>query len=227
MTTARTIIRRSMQKAGILSKNETPTADEANDALDTLNDVLAALFNEELMNYINLVENFTLTSGVASYTVGVGGTFNTSRPIFIKSGYVREGTTDYELENISEDSYDTLGVKTTLGTPFCFTYNGNNPLGTITFYPVPSTNSNVYLRMMKPKTALTLDTDFDMPPGWNLYITHQMAVLLAPEYGVQCPPEIEAIAKTAKEVLEITAAKNRPMDFPCNGEETDIYRGYT
>jgi len=227
MTTARTIIRRSMQKAGILSKNETPTADEANDALDTLKDVLAALSNEELMNHINLVENFTLTSGVASYTVGVGGTFNTSRPIFIKSGYVRESTTDYGLEHISEVDYDAIGVKTTLGTPFCFTYNGNNPLGSITFYPVPSINSTVYLRMMKPIATLTLDTDFDMPPGWNLYITHQMAVLLAPEYGVQCPPEIEAIANKAKEVLEISTAKNRPMDFPGNGEETDIYRGYT
>jgi hypothetical protein len=215
-----------MQKAGILSKTETPTADEASDALDTLNDVLALLSNEELMTYVKLVESFTMTAGQSEYTVGTGGNFNTTRPISISSAYIRSGVTDYDIDNIGEDNFDAIPDKTTRGMPFALTYNGNSPLGKLEFYPVPDSGYTVYLRMQKPQATLTLDTVLELPPGWNMYIVHQLAVLLAPEYGVSCPPEVEAIAARSKEIIEITVAKNRTMNFPDNGWETDILRGY-
>lgn len=226
-TTARTLIRRAMQKAGILSKNETPSADEANDALDTLNDVLAVFSNETLMNYVRIVSPFTMVSGTASYTIGTGGTFNTSRPVTIDSAYIRSGSVDYEMEPISEENYDIIGMKTTRGIPFSFTYNNAAPLGTLTVYPVPDSNYVIYLRMGKPVASLALDDVIDMPPGWNMFLVYTLAVLLAPEYGLPVSEDNKVFAARAKELIELAIAKNRTMDFPGTDSDYNIYRGYT
>ena len=94
MTTARTLIRRAMQVGGILFKTEVPSSDEATDALTSLNQLVALLSNENLMIYSRQEEIFPLTGGVASYTIGPGGDFDTQRPMKIASAYVHIGNID-------------------------------------------------------------------------------------------------------------------------------------
>ncbi len=46
MTTARTLITRSLRTLGVLHSGETPSAEEANDALDALNEMLGAWIHD-------------------------------------------------------------------------------------------------------------------------------------------------------------------------------------
>ena len=48
MTTARTLITRSLRTLGVLHSGETPSAEEANDALDSLNEMLGAWIHDGL-----------------------------------------------------------------------------------------------------------------------------------------------------------------------------------
>lgn len=228
MTTARTIIRRAMQKVGILTKTETPSSDEAQDGLDTLNDLIASVTNNSLMVYVRNVEQFSLTSGQSTYTIGPGADFDTSRPVAIVSAVARNGTVDYPLIKISDTSYDEdIGVKTISGIPDSYYYNNAYPTGSITLYPVPSSNYQLLLRTEKPMTTLTLDDELVLPPGWNNFLIYQLAVMLAPEYGQQIDPAIQELANISKDAIQLQVAKNRSMDrIPIGKAGGNIYMGW-
>lgn len=74
MTTALDLVTRSLRSVGAYAAGETLDPDDANDAFDTLNDMLETWSNATMMvPYITEVI-FTLTNNVASYTIGQGGT---------------------------------------------------------------------------------------------------------------------------------------------------------
>lgn len=216
-----------MRKAGILTTGQEPTADEANDALDSLNDLLASLFNENLIVYGRSVESFTLTASQASYTIGSGGDFNTTRPNAIASAYVRIGNIDYPLEPYMDTLYDENTALKTLSTiPNSYVYENTYPLGRFTLYPVPASGWTLYLRLEKPVTELTLDSTVSMPPGWNQFLIYKLATILAPEYGQQIDANVALIANQSKEALELQVAKARTMDsIPSGLPKFNIYTG--
>ena len=51
MTTASDIIKKAMQKVGVLTKSESPSSDESADGLDSLNDLLSSWSNESMFIY--------------------------------------------------------------------------------------------------------------------------------------------------------------------------------
>ena len=63
MTTARTIIKRAMQVAGILVKGEAPSADEADDGLTALNMMLSGWSNDSGLVYARAWQSFALVGG--------------------------------------------------------------------------------------------------------------------------------------------------------------------
>lgn len=213
MPTARRLITRAMLRAGILTKTQAPSADEAADALDTLNDILGMTANDSLMCYARLVESFPLTGNVATYTIGSGQTFDTARPTAIVSAYVRQGNVDYEVVPLRDTSYDRdIGLKTLTGMPEGYFYDNGSPTARITFYPTPDEGYTVYLRMEKPITSFTLDTDVELPPGWNEYLINRLAVTLQPEYGLPADQNIYSFAEQAKAAIKGQVARNRSMD---------------
>lgn len=229
MTTARTIIRKAMQKAGILSKTEVPPADEANDALDTLNDLFSSIANETLMTHVRSVEGFTLVAGQAEYTIGAGANFDTARPVSIPSAYIRSGNVDYPLTVVADTTYDrNASTKDIQSIPEFFFFDNGFPSAKVTLYPTPATAYQIFLRMEKPLSTLALDTVIELPPGWTLYLTYKLATLLAPEYGQQVDPEIKETANQARENIMLSVAKARTMDaVPIGSIRTgNIYTGW-
>lgn len=73
MTTPLDIITRSMKDIGALAAGEVPTADEAQDALDMLNDMIDQWSNESMMVFYRTELVFQTTQGVTQYTLGPGG----------------------------------------------------------------------------------------------------------------------------------------------------------
>jgi hypothetical protein len=210
--TALDIITAGMRKAGILTKTESPSADEAQDGLEMLNDLLASNANEDLFVYARTLESFTLSGGVADYTIGSGGDFNTVRPVFIANAYVRIGTLDYPLSVIQDGDYADISLKNLASIPYWLNYTNAYPLATIKLYPVPSAGWTLFLLSEKPLSEFTLNQTVSLPPGWARYLKNQLAVEMAPEYGQQAPAETVDIAAKAMAAIKRGAARVKSMD---------------
>lgn len=228
MTTARRLITKAMQKAGILTKGESPASDEANDALDSLNQMLSSWANDSLVIYARTWETFSLSGGTASYTIGSSGTFNTTRPIDIISAYVTSGGVDYQVGEITDEAYNSITLKTVQGIPEFFNFDNAYPLAKIRLYPVPAAAYSLFLLSEKPVTSIaTLDTEITLPDGFERAIVYNLALELAPEYQQQPDPSIVKIAGESLGLIRTAAAKVRTMDaYPSTVQNDNIYTGW-
>ena len=78
MATPYDIITRAMKDIGALAAGEVPTADEAQDGLDLLNDMLAQWSNENMMVYYKTEIIFPCVQNQIQYTIGPGGNVGSS-----------------------------------------------------------------------------------------------------------------------------------------------------
>ena len=73
MTTPYDIITRAMKDIGALAAGENPTAAEAQDGLDLLNDMLAQWSNENMMVFYRTEIVFPCVQNQVQYTIGPSG----------------------------------------------------------------------------------------------------------------------------------------------------------
>lgn len=225
--TALSIVTSAMRKAGILTKTESPSADEAQSGLEVLNDIVASNANDNLFVYARTLESFALSGGVSDYTIGTGGVFNTERPVFISEAYVRVGTIDYPLIIISDNSYAGIDIKSLSSIPYWMNYTNAYPLATIKLYPVPSAGWTLFILSEKKLSEFTLYQEISLPPGWTRYLKNQLALELGPEYGQSVPPEIAAVAAEAMAAIKRGAARVRTMDNPIyDGGRRNVFTGW-
>lgn len=211
-TTAHDLIRGAMRLIGAVDPGEELTADEAADGLELLNEMLESLSNEGLACYQTLQENFALSSGVASYTVGSGATFNTTRPLDVLSAFIRDGGIDYPLRILNREEYDRIQAKTTQYQPEYLMYTPSVANGVITLYGVPAkayaVTDGLYINSMKQLQQFTgLTTAIVLPPGYKRMLRYNLAPEIAPEYGRKVPDAVLAIAREAKANIKRTNAR--------------------
>jgi hypothetical protein len=228
MTTARGIITKALQKIGALTKSESPSADEINDGLDSLNMLIASWANESLMIYARAWETFTLVGNQELYTMGPGGDFNTSRPLFINEAFYRIGTTDYQLSVVSQDVYfGNIIQKELNGMPMYICNDNAFPAVNLRLWPVPAGAYELHLMTEKALTSLTIDTTINLPPGWERALVYNLAGEIAPEYGQQPDQSVFKIAADSKKALKLQIARNTTTDqLPVTAMPFNIYRGY-
>jgi hypothetical protein len=227
MTTALGIITSAMRKAGILTKGESASADEAADGLEMLNDLLASISNDSMVVYARTLNNFTLSGGTSSYTIGTGATFNTARPIKIISAYVRSGTVDYPLTIVSDEQFATIPMKAINGIPQFLNFTNDFPNATIKLYPVPDSSYQIYLLTEKQLSTFALSDTVSLPPGWRRMLVYNLAIELAPEYGQSLPAEVVEIAKESKSEIRSAVMAAKSMQWDSGLETTgNIYSGY-
>jgi hypothetical protein len=229
MTTALGIITKAMQKAGILTKAEVPASDEASDALDALNDLLASYSNESILITSRVTESFTLSSGVGVYTIGAGQAFDTVRPVSIVEAHIRSGIIDYASMYLAPDEvYQGLNLKTLQSIPDTLNYTNAFPYGTINLYPYPAYSYELFITSEKPLVNLTLHQEVSLPAGWNRLLIYNLAVELCPEYGQKVDPMLLKIANESKAAVSRSIMKVRTMDAPPLTQVGlfNIYTGY-
>ena len=227
MTTARTIIKRALQRNGVLTKNESPSGDEASDGLSMLNDMIGSWSNDSLLIYARVSESFPLVSGQSSYTIGTGGDFNTDRPLQILTAFTRIGSVDYDIGIVSDSVFDSITQKSISSSiPSVMFYYAAHPLGTITIYPVPTTG-DLHIRSEKQLTEFaTLDTDVDLPPGWDRALIYNLSIELAGEYGQPVSETTYQLAMDGLSKIKTAVARNKTMDYPSHGGDNNVYTGW-
>lgn len=226
MATVLEIITDSMQDAGILSSNETPNASDAQKAFRLLNRMLDADSTEDLMIYNNVQEVFNLVSGQQVYTIGVGGDFNTTRPIDITEIYMRDTNgNDLPVAMLSYAQYaDILSKPITATIALSAWYNSGMPTSSITFWPVPAqTSYRAVIWSWKPLTAFTTLADsVILPPGYEDYIESNLAVRCCRAFSRPVPPEIQLWADESKLKL-----KKLNIDVPILGFDSVLVNSST
>lgn len=199
-TTALDLITRAMKLAKVIGQGETPTAEEANDALATLNDILENWDTEPMSLWSTT--NFTgaTVGGQATYTIGPGGNLNTTRPSQINGAYVNFNGVDFPVDPVGQLEYNEISLKTyQQPIPQQLLYVNEYPLGFITLWPVPTSVMPITLTFDRLLTQIpTLATSINYPPGAAKALRYALAIELGTEYGAPVDAATVALAADAK-----------------------------
>jgi hypothetical protein len=208
------ILKLALKDIGALGQNETPTSSEAQDALSTLNQMIAMWRTQSLTVYCQKQETLTAT-GALSYTVGPSGNLNIERPYAIDAAYWLDNGVSVPLVPIhSFEDYQDIGTKVLQGAASAFFYRPDFPQGQLFVWPSPNTGS-IVLTMRIPMPIYTDITDtVTLPPEYEGAIRWNLAMMLCNSYGLQPTPAMSMYAKQTKRALKIINTSIKTMRMP-------------
>jgi hypothetical protein len=227
-------INRSLRLLGILAEGETPTAEMSQDALVALNQMLDSWSTERLAVYSTQDQVFTWPSGVISRTLGPSGDFVGNRPILLDdSSYFRDPSTNvsYGFKLINQSQYDGIAVKTVTSTyPQVMFINNTYPDIEMFIYPKPLRDLEWhFISVEELSQPATLDTTLAFPPGYMRAFAYNLAMEIAPEFGVEPSPQVQRIAMTSKRNLKRINNPDDVMSLPyaitATRQRYNIYAG--
>lgn len=235
--TVRELLLASMRVAQVLRKGEDPDAQEMEEALGALKMMLQLWSTRKLLVRATVPENFALTANVGSYTIGVGGAFNTSKPIGIENAFIRDSNNlDYPLDIRPMEFFNSIGDKAvTVARPEILFYDPGltqqaTQTGTISLYGIPDTVYTLYIRSKKYFTdPLTITETLTFDSAYNEPIKYNLAMRLWGEYHKGDPPSLMVMLAdsgvTMLEALNSTPVLSQ-MDLPgCNMSPYNVYTG--
>ena len=216
------LIRATLRLIGAISSSETPNADESSDALEALNLMLGSWGASRFLSASTAKVTHSC-NGSTSYTIGVSGDINTTRPTAIYNAFWSTGGLDYPLSILDYSDYENIGIKTIGGIPEYIVLKPDNPLSTIYLFPVPA-NGTLTLDNVRPATDLTLADDLPYPPEWIRALKFNLAVEISPEFGFTVSPELALLAQESKAIVlrsmvTVPLAKVDAI-LPCNMKQS-------
>jgi hypothetical protein len=230
--TGQDLLSSSLRLIGVLASGESPSATQGSDGLTILNQMVEAWGIEHLNIFTLTRTTFSLVPGTQAYTVGTGGTFNMSRPIRID--YVSililnnpAQPLELPLEMYNDDQWQQeIPIKAITTTYPTIVYDdGGFPLRTLSFWPVPTVANQVILGTWTALNSFpNLVTDVTFPPGYLKALRYNLAVDLAPEYGVSVRPEVLAQAISSKAAVK--SINIDPIYSKCDSALMDRRSGY-
>jgi hypothetical protein len=212
MATAADLIKGSLRLIGALAAGETPSAPELQDGLASANSMLESWLADGLIVFETTREEFTLLAGTATRTMGVGGNFNTSRPVKVTNVSVEISYAEYELDILTPQEWAVIPNKSLQGLPTKVFLSGTSPLQTLNFWPVPSSAYTVNVQSEKPIATMVAETVLQFPPGYERALRYNLAIELAPEFGKTVSAEVAEIARTAKGTIMRANIKDDTME---------------
>lgn len=216
--TALDLITASLRDLGVIASGEVATASEANDALTKLNLMLDSWNAERLMIYAILPTTFNFVAGKKTYTIGPSGDINMPRPARIDA-LTYQYTTNIaqplimQVELLDLDQYNSIAVpdiQTQLPTTAYI--NDNYPLRTMFLYPVPTQVWTASLFTWAPLTAVAnLTSTIALPPGYAEALEYNLAVRMAPQYGVSPSSEVIQLAMDMRAKVKSLNSEPAPL----------------
>jgi len=206
MPTVLGIITDAMQDAGIIASNEVPNATDGQKAFRLLNRMLDADSTEDLMIYQIAEEVFNLISGQQTYSMGLGGDFNTSRPVNITEIYMRDTNgNDLPVNLLEYQEYANIISKQVPATIALSAWcNSGSTNWEISFWPIPAqTSYRAVVWSWKPLSSFTALTDnISFPPGYEDYIESNLAVKCCIAFNIPVPTALAEWAASAKNKIK-------------------------
>lgn len=198
MATALTLIEDALGLTNSVGVDQTLSADEAADGLAAFNSLLDDWSTQNLAVFGQANQTFNTVSGTSVYTIGVGGAWNTTRPVRINDAYATYNGVSMPFSSMTQEEYNSIPVKTqTQDYPSAYLYVNDYPLGLVTLWPVPSAITALTFSIDRVLTQIaTLATVLSFPPGYLKAFKYALAIELAPLFGKKIAdfPDIVAIA---------------------------------
>ena len=235
MPSARNIITRALRQLGVIATGEVPSADEAQDGLDHLNDLLDSWSLESTLVYGETITVKTLTALKKTYTVGSGGEINITWPLQIDQAQLRVTSSsqnlDLPLRVLTAQEYGLIRLKDEQSTyPQAVWLQTSQPLGTLYLWPVPTEANDLVLWTKGVIASFTdLDTNVNLARGYARALRYNLAVELAPEHGRSITPELAVLAIDSKATIKRSNTKPSllSIDVPAGQQGFGAYNWLT
>ena len=201
-------INRALRLLGVLAEGETTSASVSEDSLMALNQMIDSWNTERLSVFSTQDQIFTWPAGQITRTLGPTGNFVGNRDA---------GTNvSYGIKFINQQQYDGIAVKTVTSTyPQVIFVNMTYPDVTMTIYPQPTRDLEWHFVSVEELTQpANLATNILFPPGYLRAFTYNLAMEIAPEFGVEPSPQVQRIAMTSKRNLKRINNPDDIMSMP-------------
>jgi hypothetical protein len=211
------LIRGALRKLAVIDPSEDMSPSDAATGFEALNSMLDSWSLERLFVYDVQRQTFVLTPAQQSYTIGAGGNFNTTRPNRIDAaGLITVGSSDETpLDVLTDQRYQSIVQKTQAGDPGGIWYEEQYPLGKIYPWPVADKAHTLALyTWIAVSQFAALGSTISLPPGYERALRYNLALELAPEYGVDVSPKVEEIASESKS--NIKTINYQPQELRCD-----------
>jgi hypothetical protein len=199
MTTALQILNRATEITGYKDPSETLSGDDAAQFLAVLNSLVDSWNTSRLY----VVATATVSASVSASPVSIGAsqTLNTTRPIRVEGGWIRQDGIDYELDWITSAEYDAIQNKSlTSSIPTRAFYSPGLPNGSVYLWPAPSGTVSLHVRVMAQLSAFAdLATDYTLAPGYKRALELSLAEEIHPN---RITPKIERQAFGARKAIK-------------------------
>ena len=210
MATVGDIVADAFFQSGIIGTGQTGTGQDARLGFRLYNQLVAQWNRKRYMVYTTFNIGIPCT-GAISYSVGIGGDFNTPRPDKIEDGcFLRQLNTgsaqpvDYVLQLVnSREDYNRIRLKTMGTFPWLIYYDPTYPLGNVYAWPVPQANNySLYIQLKVPLLpAATLGDTINLPDEYQAALDYNLQVRLRAAYRLAPDPVIIGLAKDAMNVV--------------------------
>jgi hypothetical protein len=227
-------INRALRLLGVLAEGETPSAATSQDALVAMNQMIDSWSTERLSVFCTQDQIFTWPAGQYIRTLGPTGDFIGLRPVLLDDAtYFRDPGTNvsFGIKFINQQQYNGIAVKTVTSTypQVCFV-NMGFPNVTLSIYPRPTRDLEWhFVSVQILAEAATLSTDLFFPPGYMRAFAYNLAMEIAPEFGVEPSPQVQRIAMTSKRNLKRINNPDDVMSMPyaivATRQRFNIYAG--
>lgn len=221
---ANDVVTRALRLLGVIDATATPSAEDMQAGFDALNDMVDNWSTQRQTIYKITRNVFSLTAGTAVYTLGTGGTWNIARPAWIdrvsviptNSGSGNTGPLEIPIGfALSVQAFQQLQMKTATSSyprAIYWDRDWSAGLSTVQVYPVPTSSTSAIV--LYAPTAVTKFADFStlytFPPGYVKAIRYNLAVELAPEFGIEVPDGVRRIA--VESLADIKRANFAPVE---------------
>jgi hypothetical protein len=227
-------INRALRLLGVLAENETPSAAMSQDGLMAMNQMVDSWNTERLSVFCTQDQVFTWPAGEYIRTLGPSGDFIGLRPVLLdEATYYRDASTNvsFGIKFINQQQYNGIAVKTVTSTyPQVIFVNMGFPDITMSIYPRPTRDLEWhFISVQELSNPATLATDLFFPPGYLRAFAYNLAMEIAPEYGVEPSPQVKRIAMTSKRNLKRINNPDDVMSMPyaivATRQRFNIYAG--
>ena len=227
-------INRALRLLGVLAEGEVPSAETAQDALMAMNQMIDSWDTERLSVFCTQDQVFTWPAGLVSRTLGPTGDFVGLRPVLLDdSTYYRDPGTgvSFGVKFINQQQYNGIAVKTVTSTyPQVIFVNNTFPDVEMYVYPRPTRDLEWhFVSVQKLDNPAGLATVLFFPPGYLRAFTYNLAMEIAPEFGIEPSPQVQRIAMTSKRNLKRINNPDDVMSLPyaivATRQRFNIYAG--
>jgi hypothetical protein len=226
-------INRAFRLLGILAEGETPSASMSQDALMAMNQMIESWNIERLSVFCTQDQVFTWPSGLLSRTLGPSGDFVGDRPVLFDDAtyFKAPNGVSYGIKFINQQQYNGIAVKTVTSTyPQVIFVNMTYPNAEMFIYPRPTQDLEWhFVSVQTLDQPAELVTELHFPPGYLRAFTYNLAMEIAPEFGVEPSPQVQRIAMTSKRDLKRINNPDDVMSIPyaivATRQRFNIYAG--